>query len=248
MLKHIYVCLVPMSLLYLFESAVRTSIIDIIQGAPEVSLGTRLFVSFNILDKAIQQYQKNQINFNTLKSDIDFSSQKDTLHSLDTKLHYIVNEVRRYAFLSKLQTVAFDYIVFERFTKLIILTNEYFSRNNFEKYLKDLDDFRKDTKFLGTFYNNYWVYRIFSDIIVIPDYEQAKEKLLHIAAEFCLIQTFALVSYANKGKFDKDEYIYIISCIGRMMEHNKSIYEKVTTSLKENNAINVAGLLLMILV
>ena len=238
----------PFSKLYIFESAIRSSIIDILQNNADISLNTRLYIAFNILDKAIQSYQNEQLDFNLLKPTIDLYSQKDTLCSFDIQLHDIVNESNRYIFLQELQTILFENLPEGHFEKLAIQTYVYFTKNDLEKYLSDIIAFRANIKEYTTFYTNYWIYRIFSDILEIPDFNLSKEKMLYIAMEFCCAQAVALASFVNKKKIDRDEYIYIISNISRMMEHHAAFRQYLIEKLNKNNMINAAGFMLMILI
>lgn len=145
--------------LYLYESSVRSGIVDILQCFPQITLRTRLFASYKIMEKAIQSYQNGQLDYHTLSPDVDL----------------------------------------------------YFQE--------------------------------------IPDYEVAKTKFIYIAAEFCLIQTIALASFVNNDKkLDRNEYIYIISGINRMFDHNANFRQHLTDKLIENNTIRTAGLLLMVLI
>ena len=232
--------------LYLYESKVRTCIIDILQNNPDIALTTKLFVSFQILDKAISLYQKNETSFDVLNQDIDHYSQRNYLLPLNAQLHNIVKETNRHRFLRQFLNVvpkSHD----DHFNKLVIQTISYFDDSNMETYLTDLHLFHSFTRTYDTFYTNYWIYRIFSEMITIPDYEKAKDNLLCIAAEFCLFQTFALAAYARQ-KLDKEEYIYIISYIARMIKHNTHLSANLITRLRENDSISAAGLLTLILV
>lgn len=236
----------PYYSLYFYESKVRSYIMDILQNNPDITLTTRLFVSFQILEQAILLQQNGELSFEVLKTDIDRYSQRHYLASLDTQLHNIVKENSRYRFLQQLLTIvpgSGD----ERFNRLARQTISYFNENDVEVYLADLVRFRRFTCTYDTFYTNYWVYRIFLDLIATPDYESTKDNLLYIAAEFCLFQTFALVANA-KQCLDRDEYIYMISYIARIMEHNDNFRRNLTTHLQENDSISAAGLLTLILV
>lgn len=238
----------PYAELYLFESAVRTSIIDILQSNANVTLGTRLYASFNILDKAIHLYQTNQLDSDIFKANIDIYFQENTLLSLDTQLHNIVNEANRFAFIQQLQTIILENAYDDHTIQLATQTYNYFQHNNLEEYLSDIALFRTSIQKYNNFYTNYWVYHIFSDILEIPEYELTKEKLLYIALKFCCIQFIALASFSQNKNLDHNEYIYIISCISRIMEHNESFRKRLLAKLHENDLVSVAGLLLMTLV
>lgn len=235
--------------LYFYESSVRTGIVDILQCYPQITLSTRLFAAYKILEKAIEFYHNGQLDYNSLSPNIDLYFQENTLRSLDTQLSHVVKETDRYRFLQKLQTVLYGQSTLERFSQLIELTNTYFMQSTPEQYLSDIALFRADLQNYASFYTNYWVYRIFSDGLEIPDYQLVKTKFLYIAAEFCLIQTMALASFVNNGrKLNRDEYIYIISCISRRFEHSEGFRRLLTDKLVGNNTISAAGLLLMILI
>lgn len=233
--------------LYLFESAVRSDIVSIIQVLPTLSLRTRLFISYKILDKAIQLYQDNQLDHNLLTQATDPYLQEDTLISLNTQLQNAVDESNRYRFLQKLQSLISNISEHNGFSDYITQTNQFLSQNNLEQYLLFLEKFRAHMQPYNGFYTNYWVYHTFSDILEIPDYSHAKEKLIYVAAKFCLIQTVALGVFANNHKLTRDEYIYIVSCISRTFEHNAKFRKLLTDELITSNMISLAGLLLMLL-
>lgn len=241
----------PYSKLYLFESSVRSCIINIIQNAPEISLTTRLFVSYKILEKAVQLYQDNHPDFNALKPNIDFYLQRSSLSSIETnlsgRLQNITYESNRYAFLQKIRNII-GFTANEHFAELVRQTNNYFHQNDLESYLLDLTSFRKSMKLYSTFYTNYWVYRTFIDLISIPDYALSKKKLFFIVVEFCLIQMIALSSYVAQSRLDKDEYILIISFVDRMVEHDETFRRNALTLLKESDFLNTASLMLMLLI
>ncbi|MCI6553197.1 MAG: flagellin lysine-N-methylase [Lachnospiraceae bacterium] len=238
----------PYTQLYLFESAVRSSIFDLLQGMPEVKLITRIFAAFHILDKAIQLYSNEQPDFDLLKPHIGSYFQREILLSLDERLHNIVNETKRYAFLQQLQTVMCENVSNDRFGELIMQSYRYFQENNLEKYLSDITEFRANIQEYHAFYTNYWVYRMFPDLLTIPEYDASKEKMLYIAMEFCCIQILALASFVSNKKLDRDEYIYIISGISRLMEHNTSFRQQAIDKLRQNDLVSAAGLLLLILI
>ena len=89
------------------------------------------------------------------------------------------------------------------------------------------------------------MYRIFSDTLSIPDYEKVKEKFAYIAVEFAVFQTIALVSFVKNQRLIREEYIYIISCLSRMMEHSVNFMEDLKRQIREKNLASGAGLLLM---
>lgn len=232
--------------LYLYQSSVRTSIMDIIYFSSDYSLATKLYVSYDILNKALSLYQNETIDFNLLQTDIKHYYQDDIMLSLDSRLNGIVKEENRYQILQQIQAILIHYTGHTHFSDLAQQVHQYFYRNDYEQYLTDLNAFREAIKPYNNFHANYWVYRIFAELISIPDYLQVREKFIYIASEFCLIQTVALVSFVQKGVLDRDEYIYITSIISRMLEHAEEIRKQLTEQLKQNNLISTAGLLLLV--
>ena len=228
----------------------RTSIIDLLYHFTDISISTRLFAAYNILDKAVSLCENNAFpSIDLIRNDIENYYQTNILFSLDTHLNNIVNEKSRYDFLQQIYTTIPTSTSEVQYAKLVDQIWEYFARNDFKQYLSDLNEFKKHIQSYNHFYVNYWVYRIFSETIRIPDYSQAKANFIYIAAEFCLFQIMALVSYSQNGKIDKDEYIYIISRISRMMEHESYFRNSVTSKLlKENDLISPAGLLLLLII
>lgn len=231
--------------LYSYESAVRQSITDLFYLSSDISISVRLYASYNIFDKAVSLYNNGITDFNQLKKEISLYYQSDALSALDKRLKNIINENSRYKFLQQLHVVIVPFTHDGRFVKLIEQINEYFNQNDLEKYLTDVEAFKLYCHAYHNFYLNYWVYRLFTEAIAIPDYECVKDRLIYIAAEFCLIQTLALVSYSHTGKLDKDEYVYIVSSIAKLTEHNSVFRESLSTQLTQNNLIGIAGLLLL---
>ena len=233
--------------LYLYESAIRTSIIDLLYHSPDISLKTRLFTAYNIINEAVTQCQNSSPDFNLMKGYIDSFCQSDKLIALDSHLKDIVKESNRYRFLQELQNIILESVTLssEHYTELVRQTVEYFYQNDFEKYLNDIVSFKTFVQSYNQFYTNYWVYRIFAELIAIPDYSQVKEKFFYIAIELCLIQTIGLVSFVHNGTLDINEYIYIISYVSRRLEHTSSFRQMLTNQLKKNNMISGAGILLL---
>ena len=231
--------------LYLYESAVRSSIVNIFQHPSNITLNARLFVSYNILDKAIQLYQENQFDFNKLKRDVDECLQEDVLLSINTDIQGMVLEKERYDFLRQIQVVLHDFVEQERFRNITLRVDEYFSQDDYSQYLADMQRFKNYSHLYDNFYINYWVCRISAKMIEIPDFERAREEFIYIAAEFCLFQIAAFVLYAENGALDREEYIYIISCVSRRMDHNNGFKKNLMAQLKDNDVIDIVGLLLM---
>ena len=61
----------------------------------------------------------------------------------------------------------------------------------------------------------------------------------------CRIYTACGVSQTPNGTLDREEYIYAISCVSRRMEHNNNFHEKLMAQLKENEVVDIVGLLMM---
>lgn len=233
------------TLQYAYQSSVRSLLVDILQNNPELSLSTRLFTAFTVLDNAIQFCENNEPDFNAFQEAASINTLRNKFIAMDSHLRVVVNETSRYFFLQKIQSVLLSTTHQERFQQLIYQTNQYFAKSNPEQYLCDVSAFQKEIGSYATFYTNYWVHHIFSDILSIPDYTAAREKFIYIASELCLIQTVSLASFASKGYLDKEEYIYIISSVNKAMKHNQQFTTQLTGQLLDNNLINTAGLLLM---
>ena len=231
--------------LYLYEYAVRTSIIDLLYNFQELSLNTRLFAALNIIDTAISNCTDNTPDYNVVKEYIDSYYAEGVMSSLNSSLANVVKESSRYNFLQNIVTIYHANITsVPKHIELTKQTFSYFEQNDFDQYSHDVTLFREAIKPYHNFFTNYWVYRIFSEIIEIPDYAQVKEKFIFIGIEFCLIQTMALASFAQNQTLDRDEYIYIISSISRM-EHSSR--QQLVEQLRKNNLLSTAGLLLLII-
>ena len=233
--------------LYLYENAIRTSIIDLLYNFRELSLNTRLFVSFKIMDEAISHCTDNAPDYNMVKEYIDSYYAEGVMTALNDSLQYIVKESSRYHFIQNIINIFQHTIPLKfsgRYIKLIERTINYFGQNDFEQYARDISLFRDAIKSYHNFYTNYWVYRLFSEMIEIPDYVQVKEKFIFVGIEFCLIQAIALASFVQDQTLEQDEYIYIISSVSRV-EHASR--QKLVDQLSVNDMISAAGLLLLII-
>lgn len=235
--------------LYLYESAVRSGIIGILQHTADVTLSTRIFASYNILEEAISFYQEEQIDFNNVKKDVEECLQENVLLSINADMGEAIQESDRYKFLRQLQEVIATFPEWGgRFSEICRQVNEYFARNNFHQYIEDMQKFRTYVRDkYHNFYINYWVCRLFADTIAIPDYEKAREKYIYVAAEFCLFQIMAFVTYVNHSNLDREEYIYMISFVSRTLDHSEDFRKNLMKLLKETNIVGIAGLLMMII-
>lgn len=240
----------PHTGLYLYEAATRNDMIDVLQGTPDISLQTRLFTAFTILEESIRLYQDGRPDADILQKDIQTLSQANILYALEPQVNQLVSEANRYHFLQQLTANTQNFRKgSERFARLVKNTGEYFGRNCFEQYVSDMQAFRSSfCPAYAAFYTNYWVYRIFSDFLSIPEYEKAKEKFIFIATEFALIQAIALAAFSRKGSLDREEYIYIISYLSRELEHSQSVHDDILSRLNGNNMISVAGLMMLTIV
>lgn len=231
--------------LYLYEYAVRTSIIDLLYHFRELFLNTRLFAALNIIDRAISNCTSNTPDYNVVKEYIDSYYVPGVMTSLNNDLTNVVKESSRYNFLQNIINIYHDNITpVPKHIELAKQTLNYFEQNNFEQYSHDVTLFKEAIKPYHNFYTNYWVYRIFSETIEIPDYTKVKEKFIYIGIEFCLIQAMALASFVQNQTLDREEYIYIISSISRM-EHVSR--QELVEQLRKNNLLSTAGLLLLII-
>lgn len=231
--------------LYLFASSVRTCIVDLLQYPADVSLVTKLFASFDILNKAVISFKNGQTDFELFQEEIGQYFLEETLLALDNCLMQGINESSRYQFLLHVQSSLEERS--GRFQELVCQVREYFAKNNADAFAEHIDKFKEAIAEYENFYINYWVYHIFLDAMIIPDYENVLERFIYTAAEFCLTQTIALVSFVNNGVLDKEEYIYIISNMSRMMEHNHLFREELTKRLDNFHAASAAGVLMMII-
>ena len=233
--------------LYLFESTARTSIVELLQSMPHISLNTRLFAAFTILEEAVRMYGGHQFNADIFRAEVNAYIQEPILSALEKQLKNAVDEKKRYYFLKEIINIAIDNKRPEYFTELVQQSVDYFNQEYSEQYLSDLQAFKEySLAVYSNFYTNYWVYRIFSDILSIPEYEKSKKKFVYIAIEFALFQIITLASFVKKGRIiDEKEYIYIISSLSRMMEHNESFRKKLTFQMDKNNLVSAAGVLLL---
>ncbi len=191
-------------------------------------------------------YQEGALDGEVFEREVLFYAREDVLKSLEMRLGKSVNEESQYHFLGQLLKIAEKYEGLERFLGLLQQAGQYFEEKSPEQYASDVKAFKETclAEYSG-FYTNYWVYRIFSDTLSIPDYEKVKEKFAYIAVEFAVFQTIALVSFVKNQRLIREEYIYIISCLSRMMEHSVNFMEDLKRQIREKNLASGAGLLLM---
>ena len=237
----------PHTELYVFESAVRTSLVEFLYTMRQISLPVRLFAAFTILEEGVRMDREGNHNADLLRLCIDAYAQPEVLCAMEEKLRGVVDERSRYHFLGQILNIAGKYKEYERFHRLVQQAVEYFGREYTEDYEQQLKTFRETVcREYGKFYTNYWVYRLFCDLISVPEFEKSREKFLYIGVEFALFQTIALVSFI-KGNLAREEYMYIISCLSRLMEHSDSFYQSLTSSIVDNDLVSVAGILLLII-
>ncbi len=234
----------PHTALYLFASSVRTCIVDLLQYPADVSLVTKLFACFDILNKAAVSFKNKRTDFGLFQEEIGQYFHEETLLTLDNCLMQGISEGSRYQFLLHVQPSLDERS--GRFRELVCQVREYFANNNADTFAGQIRKFKEHTAKYRDFYINYWVYHIFMDAMVIPDYDKVLERFIYTAAEFCMIQTIALVSFVNNGILDKEEYIYIISNMSRMMEHSHLFRKELTKRLDNFHAASAAGVLMMI--
>lgn len=234
----------PYTNLYFFEVNVRTHILEILKSSQNVSLGARLLLAFTVLNQSIQMYQNGQLDIDLFEHTC---LQTNNLRFIEEQLTS-TPVIQRYHVLKQiLNTIPSD-VPDYHFNELLQNAVQYMNKNNFDQYKFDCKIFNEIVCCsYQNFYTNYWTYRIFSEVISIPDYEHSREMFIYIAVGFALIQTIALVSYTNNDRLDKNDYIYIISYLDRLLEHHSSFRKQLLTIIAENKLINAAGLLLFII-
>lgn len=155
-------------------------------------------------------------------------------------------EEQRFIFLKSLKNVLANsdashtrYQIYKNFV-------EYFEKEDCNKYISDVSAFRERMKEYEGFWTKYWTYRIFSGLISLPDFNEAKTNLLYLAVEFCLVQAIALSNFVyNQNVLTEEDYIFIISHVGRTLEHDQGFYKNLSKNMEEQGVVNLAGLLLM---
>lgn len=165
---------------------------------------------------------------------------------MDAGLRGVISEESRYHFLQKIQLLIDVQNGSEIFCEMVRQVKDYFALNDLEQYLDDVEKFKSSQDIYRDFHHKYWMYRIFSDLIQVPDFEKSKENFLCIAAGFCLAQVVALVASREKGVLERETYICVLSNISRMMEHNRIFKETVVKQMDENHINGLAGLLLLV--
>lgn len=236
----------PYTSLYVFESAVRNEMIKILQEARYMPLSVRLFTAFTILEEGIRMYQDGQSDVDILRENVRVCTQEAILRKLELNLAQIIDERSRYQVLRKLLEITIAFKNYDRFAELIQQAVRYFDADEFERYLSDRKRFEEIclTEYKD-FYINYWVYRIFSEVIAIPDHERSKERFIYIAIGQALFQTIALAAFVKNGRADREEYVYIISCLSRLMEHSGDLRKKLKEKIHECGLASAAGVLLL---
>lgn len=232
--------------LYLYASSVRSDLIGVVLEYPMIDLCTRVFACYQMIDKAIDAYQKGVVQYEVLAPALTPYLRDDILCSFEVQLKDVVKEEQRYQFLQKLKVVLTGDTENRDFVKYQDILKKYYGNTQFDDYCSDLESFRKEIQKYNIFYSNYWAYRMAQDILSIPKVEAVKDNLIYIAMEFCVIQMLALAVYAeNKRVLSKEEYILLISHVARTMEHSRKFREDIIEMLKTNDVINLAGLMLM---
>ena len=238
----------PHTKLYLYESSVRTGITELLYAFPNISLSTRLFVSFNIINEAISHCEGDNPDFNIVKGYIDSYYADGIMTSLDDQLQNMISEDNRYQFIPQFLSVLLNTVsaaILPDYIKLVRETLHYFSQVDSKQFLEDITSFKETIKPYDNFYTNYWVYLMFSELISIPDYSKTRGNFIYTCIQFCLIQMVALASYVQNKTLDKDKYIYITSVVNRMQ--HLGLRKKLIEQLGESNLISNVGILLLII-
>lgn len=232
--------------LYRFEAAVRAEIVMILQEMSDISLDVRLFVAFTILEAAVSMYQNDQMDIASFQKDIERYAQRSVLYALGPQLEQVVDETGRHRIFRQLLSVASTFTRYDRLAKLVRQAIQYFDEETIERYTADAQAFKRACLAgYRDFYTNYWVYCIFADTLSFPDYAGSKEKFVYIAIEFALFQVIAMVSFVKRGRLDREEYIYIISTLSRIMEHRSSFRKNLMEKMHESNLVSAAGVLML---
>lgn len=232
--------------LYLFESIVRNELMAVMQGYSNLSLVTRVFVCYQILEIALKLYNNNCLDFEEFDRAISLYRNENNLRVYELQLQSMQMEEQRYTFLKSLKNVIKELATSKGKYSYYKKFENYFENTDYQSYLDDLSAFRVRMKEYERFWPKYWTYRIFSEFVSLPDFNSAKTNLLYVAAEFCLVQAIALANYAcNQRTLTEEDYILIISQIERLTEHNKSFHTNLAKNMEEQGVVNLAGLLLM---
>lgn len=235
----------PYNELYYFEVNVRTHIFNILKSTENISLSARLFLVFNVLNHSIQMYQNCQLDMDLFERTC---VKTNTLPYIETQLNNIIDEQKRYELFKNIINIIGNHPTDNRFNKLVNDVAQYFNKNSFTQFKSDLINFKQNfCAYYQNFYTNYWIYRIFSGIISIPDYEKSKEMIIYFAIGFSLIQIISMISFTNDDGLSKDKYINIISCLDRTLEHNHPFRKQLISEINRNGLISAAGLLIFII-
>lgn len=232
--------------LYLYESVVRNELMAVMQGHSELSLVTRVFACYQILEIALKLYNNNCLDFEEFDCAISLYRNENNLRAYELQLKSLQMEEQRFIFLKSLKNVLANsdashtrYQIYKNFV-------EYFEKEDCNKYISDVSAFRERMKEYEGFWTKYWTYRIFSGLISLPDFNEAKTNLLYLAVEFCLVQAIALSNFVyNQNVLTEEDYIFIISHVGRTLEHDQGFYKNLSKNMEEQGVVNLAGLLLM---
>lgn len=235
----------PYNELYCFEVNVRTHIFNILRSKETTSLSVKLFLIFNVLNHSIQMYQNNQLDIDLFDNTCTKTS---TLPYIETQLNGIISDRNRYDILKNIMNIFNSHSTNQRFYQCIYDAVQYFNKTNITQFISDVKKFKQNfCCSYQNFYINYWTYRIFTNMISIPDYEKSKEMILYFAVGFSLIQTISMVSFINDDGLSKKKYINIISYLDRILEHSHPFREQLISEIKRNDLISAAGLLIFII-
>lgn len=231
--------------LYRFAAGARSAMVDILQFPADISLVTRLFAAYDILERAVRLYEEKRMDFSLLQMEADRYFQEDSLYFLDNSLSKGMDEENRFRFLAGILSASYNDD--SHLHNCYVNALNYFAYGSPQQYGKDMEKFRRHLKQYQNFYINYWIYHIFEIAVKIPDYSKAKERFIYAAAEFCIIQCLAFVQFTNNGILDRDDYVNMISSVIRITEHDNSVYTELMKRLNALNAVGAGGLLMMII-
>lgn len=232
---------------YLFQSKIRSILIDILSNYPDLSLQTKIYAVYNILDKAILHYENGQTDLDSLVPDIATFIDYNSLKNLDKTLSGIIKKQNQYQLVVQFKNLM-KYVKANNaeHQKLLTQAAECLENISDKEYTEISVAFENSLKEYSGFFINYWISQIFSECIKVPDYAEARNQLAFIAGKLFFSNTLAFIEFTKTNTLNKDNYIEIISKSHRITDHNDSFKKQLINIFEKNNLISPAGILLLL--
>ena len=234
---------------YLFQSTVRFILIDLLTNFSDLSLETRMYAVFNILEKAISKFEQGQFDMEALLPEIKQLLDYPYLASLDKKLADAIKNENRYKIIREFKSMMKE--LAKRLNSRrepLLQAIEYLENISYEKYLEDMALYKEKLKKFNNFYTNYWIYRLFNEAINLTEYKKVKDNLLFAAGEGFFMSILLMADMSKTKSMDTERFLQLVAIANKNIDHSQIFRTYIIDMLNKNNLVSTAGLMLMLFI